>query len=287
MKKQIIAAATLLTVGLFSGCGGGSDSAMTNQNSAGKSVIAGSVADGYLVDATVFLDKNKNYQLDPDETFTTTKGDGSYTLNIDATDLDSNGKLKYPVVALAIAGKTYDLDDQTVGQPIKRLSNSYLLSMHAVSVTPSASGDVTGSVKNFISPISTQIREMMESGTYSTVEAAIEALRSKLGMPSTTNMMTNYIANSNSSMHTAARNMASLMGGQVAQVMQGNKLDVNRYRGMMGTIFSNISSVKGSGSGAQTAMSNLRGNMMIDLDNIMPGQPFRNMSTAFRGGMMR
>jgi hypothetical protein len=32
--------------------------------------------------------------------------------------------------------------------------------MHAVSVTPSVSGEVTGSVNNFISPISTQIREM-------------------------------------------------------------------------------------------------------------------------------
>ena len=283
MKKQLIAAATLLTVGLISGCGGGSDSAMTNQNSAGKSVIAGSVADGYLVDATVFLDKNKNYQLDSDETFTTTKGDGSYTLNIDATDLDSNGKLKYPVVALAIAGQTYDLDDPT-HTPITK---SYVMSMHAVSATPSTSGDVTGSVKNFISPISTQICEMMESGKYLTVEAAIEALRTKLGMPSTTNMLGNYIANSNSSMHTAARNMATLMGGQMGQVMPGNKLDVNRYRGMMGTIFSNISSVKGSGPGAQTAMSNLQGSMMIDLTNIMPGQPFRSMSTAFRGGMMR
>jgi hypothetical protein len=283
MKKQLIAASTLLTVGLISGCGGGSDSAMTNQNSVGKSVIAGTVADGYLVDATVFLDKNKNYQLDPDETFTTTKGDGSYTLNIDATDLDSNGKLKYPVVALAIAGQTYDLDDPT-HTPITK---SYVMSMHAVSVTPSTSGDVTGSVKNFISPISTQIREMMESGKYLTVEAAIEALRTELGMPSTTNMLGNYIANSNSSMHTAARNMAGLMGGQMDQVMPGNKLDVNRYRGMMGTIFSNISSVKGSGPGAQTAMSNLRGSMMTGLTNIMPGQPFRNMSTAFRGGMMR
>ncbi len=288
MKKQLIVAATLLAVGLVSGCGGGSDSAMTNQNSVGKSVIAGTVADGYLVNATVFLDRNKNYQLDSDETFTTTKGDGSYTFKIDATDLDSNGKLKYPVVALAIAGQTYDLDDQVVDQPDKKiyLTKSYVMSMNAVSVTPSTPGDVTGSVKNFISPISTQIREMMESGKYLTVEAAIEALRTELGMPSTTNMMGNYIANSNSSMHTAARNMATLMGEEMAQVMPGNKLDVNRYRGMMGTIFSNFSSVKGSGPGAETAMSNLRGSMMIDLTNIMPGQPFRNMSTAFRGGMM-
>jgi len=62
-------------------------------------------------------------------------------------------------------------------------------------------------------------------------------------------------------------------------------VDVNRYRGMMGTIFSNISSVKGSGPNTQTTMTNLMGTMQTNLPNITPGQPFRNMSTAFRGGM--
>ncbi|MDD2732388.1 MAG: hypothetical protein PHF56_00480 [Desulfuromonadaceae bacterium] len=278
MKKQIFAAA-LLTISLISGCGS-SGSGTTNQTGVGKSVIAGAVADGYLVNATVFLDKNRNYQLDQDEAFTTTKDDGSYVLNLDTTDLDSNGKLKYPVVALAIAQQTYDLDDPTHTP----LSKSYVMSMHAVSVTPTASGGVTGSVKNFISPISTQIREMMESGTYATVEDATEALRAKLGMPPTTNMLANYIANSNSSMHTAARNMAGLMGEQMAQVMPGNRLDVNRYRGMMGTIFSNISSVKGPNSNPE--MSTLMEQLRANLSNIPPGQPFRNMSAAFRGGMM-
>ena len=202
-------------------------------------------------------------------------------LTIDAADLDSNGKLLYPVVAIATAGTTYDLDDPTHAP----LSSSYVLSMHAVSVTPSASGDVTGSVKNFISPISTQIREMMETGTYTSVEAAIEALRAQLGMPPTTNMMGNYIANSNSSMHTAARNMASMMREQHDKVMPDNRLDVNRYRGMMGAIFCNISSVKGMDS--RPGMSSLVDALRANLSNIVPGQPFRNMSTAFRRGMMR
>lgn len=275
MKKQLIAAATLLTVGLIAGCGGSGDSVMPNQTSTGKSVIAGSVADGYLVNATVFLDRNKNYQLDANEPSATTDQSGSYILNVSANDIG-----KYPIVALAIAGQTYDLDDLTHTP----LSNSYVMSMHAVSVTPSASGDVTGSVKNFISPISTQIREMMETGTYATVDAAIDALRAQMGMPENTNMLDNYIANSNSSMHTAARNMANLMGGQMPQIMPGNKVDVNRYRGMIGSIFSNISSVKGANGHPE--ISSFIDSMRENLANIVPGQPFRNMSTAFRGGMM-
>lgn len=286
MKKQLITAAALLTVGLISGCGS-SGSMTSSQSGAAKSVIAGAVADGYLVNATVFLDKNYNYQLDVGEPSTKTKLDGSFSLSIDAADLNSDGKLKYPVVALAIADETYDLDEQVAGQPPKLLANSYVMSMHAVSVTPSASGDVTGSVKNFISPISTQIREMMETGTYTSVDAAIEALRAQMGMPPTTNMLDNYIANSNSSMsllHRAARNIANLMGEQKDQVMPGNKLDVNRYRGMMGAIFSNMSSVKGPDN--SLVMARLIETMRTTLPSIVPGQPFRNMSSSFRGGMM-
>ena len=91
-------------------------------------------------------------------------------------------------------------------------------------------------------------------------------------------------------MHTASRNMASLMGSQMSQVLSTNgsttSVDVNRYRGMMGTIFSNMSSIRGSGTNAQSVMTNLAGTMMANLPSIPAGQPYRNMSTSFRGGMM-
>jgi hypothetical protein len=283
MKKQLVTAATLLAAALIAGCGSGAS--MTN-NSAGtaKSVIVGTVADGYLVGATVFMDINKNYQLDEGEPAATTKGDGSYTLEVSPGDVG-----KFPIVALAIAGQTYDLDDPA-HTPI---SNSYVLSMHAVSVDSSAAGSVTGSVKNFISPISTQIREMIESGKYNTVDAATEALRVELGMPANTNMMGNYIANSNSAMHTAARNMASQMGGQMAQVMPGNKVDVNRYRGLMGSIFGNMSTIRTSSTQQNPIMTQMRERMtqaVAAVPMMTQGQPFLNFSAAFRprinGGMM-
>lgn len=267
MKKTITAAA-MITVGLIAGCGGGGTTPTT-----GTTSISGKVADGYLVDATVFLDKNGNYQLDTGEPSTVTDANGAYTLTVDPADVG-----KYPIVALAIMGQTMDKD---TGLPV---TNSYVLSMPA----SATSGTVSS---NFISPMSSQLREMMETGIYASMQQAMVALQTKLGMTAGTNMLEDYMLANNTTMHVAAQNMASLMGGEMAQVMRTNgtsiTVDVNRYRSMMGMIFSNISSIKGANS--QAAMTTLMGTMTSTLQN-MPmmgaGQPYQNMSTAFRGGMM-
>lgn len=300
MKREMLTAAAVITLGIIAGCSGSDmgGSGMTMSTPA-TTTVSGKVADGYLVGATVFLDKNRNYLLDSGEPNTTSDGSGAYTLNIDPADVG-----KYPIVALAIKDVTVDLD---TSQPVQ---SSYVLSMHAVSVTSAAADSVTGSVSNFISPMSTQIRELMETGKYETVQQAAEELRAQLGMPAGMNMLADYVRLGSASsadpnranyqaMHQAARNMASLMGGQMQQVMGAGAsaataanaasaapVDVDRYRGMMGTIFSNISSVKGPN--VQSEMTTLMGTMTSNLSGMpmsAPGQPFRNMSSAFRGGM--
>jgi hypothetical protein len=267
MKTKMLAVLTVISAGIIAGCGSSGTSTPTAS-------ISGKVADGYLVGATVFLDKNGNYQLDTGESSTMTDANGAYTLNMDPADVG-----KYPIVAMATKGVTIDMDS---GSPV---ASSYVLSMPAAAVS--------GTVSNFISPMSSQLREMMETGKYSTMEQAMIDLGAKLGLPAGTNMMTDYMLNNNTTMHTAAQNMASLMGSQMGQVLSSNgsttTVDVNRYRGMMGAIFSNMSSIKGTSPNTQTAMSNLMGTMTTTLTN-MPmmgtGQPFRNMSAAFQGGMM-
>jgi len=173
--------------------------------------------------------------------------------------------------------------DKDTNQPVQ---SSYILSM--------PQGSVSGTVSsNFISPMSTQIREMMATGKY-TMQQAMDLMSSKLGLPAGTNMLANYLANPNSAnnqaMHAAAQNMASLMGSQMGEVLTGSgsstTVDVNRYRGMMGTIFSNMSSLRGTGTSTQSNMTTLMGTMATSLPGIPAGQPYRNMSTAFRGGMM-
>lgn len=268
MKTSIVTIAAALTVALIAGCGGSGSTPATS--------VSGKVADGYLVNATVFLDKNVNYQLDAGEPTTVTGENGAYTLNVDPTDVG-----KYPIVAMAIQGQTIDMDF-----PNMTVASSYVLSLPAMAIS--------GTVNSyFISPMSSQLREMMETGKYATMQQAMIDLGAELGMPAGTNMLIDYMVTNNTNMHTSARNMASLMGSQMAQVFSTSgsttTVDVNRYRGMMGAIFSNMSSIKGTSPNAQTAMSNLIGTMNTTLTN-MPmmstGQPFRNMSSAFRGGMM-
>jgi hypothetical protein len=278
MKKYIVTIAALLSAGLIAGCGGGasgSSPSATSSNSTGLAAVSGAVADGYLAGATVFLDKNGNYVWDEGEPKTVTDANGAYTLDVDPADVG-----KYPIVAMAIKGVTSDSDTGIV-------QNSYVLSLPKDSV----SGTV-GS--NFISPMSTEIRELMATGKY-TMQQAMDLLSAQLGLTGTS-MLANYMAdptNANyQAMHTAARNMASLMQSQMGQVLSGSgaaaTVDVNRYRGMMGTIFSNMSSIKGSSASpnTQSAMATLMGTMSANLPGITAGQPYRNMSTSFRGGMM-
>ncbi|MDD2309691.1 MAG: hypothetical protein PHH91_08945 [Desulfuromonadaceae bacterium] len=272
MKKRALAVLCIIYSGIIAGCG----SSGSSTNPAATTSVSGKVADGYLVNTTVFLDKNFNYRLDAEEPSAVTDSNGAYSLTIDPTDVG-----KYPIVAIATKGVTIDKDTNL---PV---TNTYVLSMHAVAVTPTTGG-VSGTASNFISPMSSQIREMMETGKYATMQDAMNELRSKLGLPTGISMMGDYIAANNTAMHTAAQNMATLMGSQMNQVFRSYSsttgVDVNRYRGMMGTIFNNISSVRGTGTNSQTAMTNLTGTMMTNLSTITSGQPYRNMSSAFRGG---
>jgi hypothetical protein len=275
MKKHIVTIAAAITAGLIAGCGASGSTPAVSGTPAALATVSGAVADGYLVGATVFLDKNGNYKMDAGEPSAITGADGAYTLTVDPADVG-----KYPIVAMAIKDLTVDQD---TGLPVH---SSYILSMPLNSVSATVSS-------NFISPMSTQIRELMATGKYDMTQA-MELMSSKLGLPAGTNMLANYMTNPgttiNQTMHAAAQNMAGLMGSQMGQVLSSSgsdtTVDVNRYRGMMGTIFSNMSSLRGSSTTTQSNMTTLMGTMTTYLPGIPAGQPYRNMSTSFRGGMM-
>lgn len=271
MKKQIAAVLTLMVASVVAGCGSsGTNSTMSPQGGSTSS-ISGKVADGYLVGATVFLDKNGNYQMDAGEPSTTTDQNGAYTLNVDPADVG-----KYPIVAMAIKGQTIDKDTNA---PV---TSTYVLSMPATAM----SGTVNS---NFISPMSSQLRILMDTGNYASMQDAMNALSTKLGLPAGTNMLADYMAANNTTMHTTAQNMATLMGSQMGQIISTNgsttTVDAGRYQGMMVSIFKNISSVKGSTPNAQSAMTSLIGTMTTNLQSTPPGQTFSNISTAIRGMM--
>jgi len=266
----------IISAAIITGCGGGGDTTSAGVGTGGTGslakTISGSVADGYLVNATVFLDRDGNYRLDAGEPVTTTDASGAYRLTVDPADVG-----RYTVVALARKDVTIDKDTS------QAIASSYVLSMPKDSVS-----DTAGS--NFISPISAQLREMMETGKYATVQQAADALRTRMGLPAGTVMTADYIAANNTAVHYAARNMATLMGNQMDQVLvtSGSTItvDVNRYRTMMGVIFSNMSTICAADN--QTSMSTLSSTMTTMLSNTpttTSGQPYRNMSSAYRGMM--
>lgn len=266
MNKLVLTIAASLSLGILAGCGGGGSSTPS-----ASVAVSGKVADGYLVGATVFMDKNGNYRLDAGEPSATTDQNGAYTLNVDPADVG-----KYPIVAMAIKGQTVDMDTNA---PV---SGSYVLSMPAAAVFGKMSS-------NFISPMSSQLRVMMDTGNYATMQDAMNALSTQLGRPMGTNMLTDYVAASDTAMHTAAQNMATLMASQMNQVIattgSTTTVDVGRYQGMMIAIFKNIPSIMGSGSNAQSAMTSLMSTMTTTLQGTQSGMPFSNISTSIRGMM--
>jgi hypothetical protein len=271
MKKQILTIAAVVTVGLIAGCGGGGSSTPTS-----STAVSGKVADGYLIGATVFLDRNGNYQMDAGEPSTTTDANGAYTLNVDPADMG-----KYPILAMAIKGQTIDKDtNQTV-------PNSYILSMPAAAM----SGTVSN---NFISPMSTLIREKMAANPGMTLTDAMTQLRNQMNLPAGADMMSDFVAGSQTgmsaaqsqTMHTIAQQMAGLMSGQAPLVMNGSGVNQNRYRSMMAAINSNMSAIAANvinGQGMNsTFMTGMMSQMQAQLGAMPMGGGFANYSGMFR-----
>ena len=132
----------------------------------------------------------------------------------------------------------------------------------------------------------------METGAYTSLQQASDALSSKLGLPVGTNMMVDYLQSNNTSIHTAAQNMSTLMGNQMGQIITMNgstvTVDVNRYRGMMGLMFNNMSSSWcRSSQFSMGTLSNTMTTMLANTPTTPFGQPYWNMSTAYSNMMGR
>ncbi len=203
------------TVGDIAGVGSGGTGSLTKP-------VSGNVADGYLVNASVFLDKNANYQKDTGEPGATTGANGEYTLQLDLADIG-----KYPIVAVAARGIAIDRD---TNQPV---TDTYIFSIHKDSISESG--------VNFISPFSTLLREMAETGKYGNLSDAKETLRARMGVPSGVDLTGDYIASQNSALHSTAKNITLLIGGDMGQIFNPNgSIDAKRYRNMIGAILNTL-----------------------------------------------
>ncbi len=258
MKKiQLMALFSL--VALLAGCGGGS-STTASVPTATTASVSGTVADGYLVGATVFLDKNRDFVLDTaSEPYALTDANGAYTLMVDAADIG-----KYPVVALATTGVTKDTDSNDY------VAESYLLCLPAASMVRTDSG-VSGTVDtNFISPISTLVQERMAADPTLTLAQAVEQVRTELGLMVGANPLGNYLQgpHANTQLHTMAREMVALMMEQRAQIMNtdGTHVDPTQYRAMVRTMNSQMTGMMQNAADAaglqSTFMNTMRNRIM-------------------------
>ncbi len=249
MKKLFLACAM---TAVLTGCGSSGDTTATSATPAVTTAsVSGYVADGYLRNAEIFLDKNGNFQWDEGEPKTTSGPGGYYAL----TGFDP-ALMQYPVVARAIPGTT--IDEDNLNQPI---ANGYLLCAPAGS---------TG----FVSPISTLVQEKMAANPGMTLVDATAQVRTELGLPERLNIMADYVAGSRpgqvdqatyQTLHTMAQQMVGLMASQSSQVMNGAGVDVVRYRAMVNGMNANLAGISQNATtnaGMQsTFMTTMRNNM--------------------------
>lgn len=267
MTRKIFTAAfmTAAMAGALAACGGGGSG-----TPAASVVVNGTVADGYLRGAEVFLDKHGTYQWDGVEPRTMTGAGGTYSLTVASSDMG-----KYPIVVRAMAGSTVDED---TGQTVQ---NSYVMSAPAGSTS-------------FISPMSTLVREKMAANAGMTMAQAMTQLRNQLNLPAGMDMLADYVAGSQSgqyqtqyqSMHQVARQMAAVMATEAGLVMNGSGVYTARYRLMMGEINQNLSQIannayQGMGMGS-AFMTNMLGQMQTILAAMPTTSGFGNYSAMFR-----
>jgi len=185
------------------GGGGGGDSSGTSkavdndESGTSQTTLTGVVADGYLRDARVFLDRNKNHIYDNGEPSTTSGAGGQYSLAVNPGDGDL-----YPVVVEVIAGQTVDEDNGlTVAQ-------SYLL-------------EAPAGHWQFVSPLTSLVKWERDKNPLFTEQQAILSIITKLGIVDDVSIFSNYLDSGGVSAavaveyvrtHKAARVVAHLLG---------------------------------------------------------------------------
>jgi hypothetical protein len=208
-KQLLVFAAAIL----LAACGGGggdgdgdsSSSSVDTTTPSSVSTLSGVVADGYLRNARVFLDRNNNRVYDSGEPMSLSGAGGVYTLQVNPGEGDL-----YPVVVDVFAGEAVDEDGGA------SVADDYILE------APAGRWD-------FVSPLTTLVKQEMEKNpSYSETQAETR-IRSSLGVEDTISLFEDYIhatatdsegAEEYTRTHQVARIVASLMGTLRAEVTQ-------------------------------------------------------------------
>ncbi len=215
MKKILIINICILislVISLLSGCsdGGGGSSSTTSKtveggDSSTGTTLSGIVADGYLREAKVFLDRNGNRIYDNGEPLTQSTAGGEYSLAVNPNE----GAL-YSVVVQVIAGQTVDEDSGAV------VANDYFLE------------SLPGHWE-FISPLTTLVKLECDKNPSLSPQQAEIAIRTQFGLEDSISLFTDYLnpAGEDAAMiaeydrlHRVAQVVAQVMGSLRASLTQ-------------------------------------------------------------------
>jgi len=188
------------------GGGGGSSpgTSVPSETTQGTATtLTGTVADGYLRGARVFLDRNGNRVWDSGEPMAISAAGGTYSLSINPGEGS-----KYSVVVEVIGNKTIDEDNE---MPV---AESYLL-------------EAPVGRWQFVSPLTTLVNLEMQKNPAMTIQGAELKVKEKLfGVVDEVSLFDDYIALKSDAdkapkaerIHKAAQVVASLMGKMRSEI---------------------------------------------------------------------
>lgn len=168
----------LIASGILIGCGSGGGSASVT--------LGGKIIDGYISGAVVCLDLNSNNICDSGEPSTTSKSDGTYTLNYSGS-----------VAGLQIISQ---IPTGAIDSDLGTINTAFTLSAPVPT-------DPTNYVNTHVTPLTTLVATtIQQSGGQIALspEAAQTKIISTLGLPSTTSLTADYKASGNTSLSQIA-----------------------------------------------------------------------------------
>lgn len=175
--------------------------------------ISGVTADGYLVNAKVCLDINRNGTCEDDEPTATSEQEGKFNIENVAADIDAS---QYSIIVEVIAGETIDEDNPGVV-----IEKGYRLT-------------APEGVSDFISPISTLVSSTMNANDNLSLEEAKAAIEEKLGVSDTdVDIMKDYVAAKQTGdeaeeyerVHQVAQVVANVIANSIAESEEAGEND--------------------------------------------------------------
>lgn len=166
-NKIVVALGFGVSVGLL-GCGGGSSDSSDGGGGSTSNSYSVTAIDGYLQNAQVWLDLNRNFLWDANEPRATTGAGGVATLDVTGIANPEN----YPLVVKAIKGETIDEDTGNT------VTTDYVMS------APAGEQDVT--------PLTTMVHVLLERDESLTKEEAVQTVATQLGIE-TDDVLGDYI----------------------------------------------------------------------------------------------